>query len=152
MGKWVGPEENASRSCPPNPNSEETRKSLGALSRNDARKRFKDAMELAGIDEARLAMSLADALSAYSVKCFYNAKEDKVIESEERIDHATRLKALELSVRYFDLEPNKKLDVKAEVDANTLSDDEIDERIKHLCGALGITGLAEGEGAKEENK
>jgi hypothetical protein len=128
--------------------TKEERLLLGKLARADAQQAFKEALVKKGIDQFKLALRLKQGLNAYFVKCFFNSKTGMVVESKRYVDHATRLKALEMICKYFHLEPTQHS--QSEIGFRGMTDEELNGRIDYLQSALGIIPATKGTGQETE--
>ena len=123
---------------------------IGKMARVDAMIAFKEALDAKGINQFKLALKLNQALNAKFVKVFWDSKTGQVIESKTYIDHGTRLKAVEMIVKYFNLEPNQKIDVDANFGIRNMSDEELNRKIEDLTAILGISAAPAGAGPETE--
>lgn len=123
---------------------------LGKMARMDARQAFKDALDDKGITGLKLALRLNQALNAKIIKVFYDRKLNKIVESRGYVDHSTRLKAIEMIVSYFDMEPAKEIDLGGNLSLRNMSDDEIQSKIDEYAKQLGIAITAPGAGSKKK--
>lgn len=113
------------------------KKEMGGMALNSARSHIEEACKRAGLTVEKVAKTVVNAMEANRVVVQLDNKTGVFVESNEYVDHQTRLKAVERAEVLLDLKPSEKVKVSV---LDALSDDELDGKLAALLKKGGVGG------------
>lgn len=111
---------------------------------------FAEILSQAGVTDKKIGLRIKQALDAKRVRLFFDREKGKIRESKEYVDHMIRLKAADLAARLKGHEPSKKIELDGNLGLQSLSDDDLNERITQLLETTGISGTVNRTGSKKK--
>lgn len=109
----------------------------GKSALESARNKIDKACEKAGLTVEKVAKTVANALEAKRVVVQLDNKTGQFVESNEYVDHQTRLKAVERAEVLLDLKPTDRVKIGI---LDDMSDEDLDKRLGNLLKKGGVSG------------